>query len=59
MNRKLIIGGEEADTPYNMRTTKFILDAFRIEAFQKGKSINELVNKALLPLAKKYKAKQQ
>ena len=57
MIKKLIIGGEEATIPYNLRTTEFILDAFRREAFLKNTSINVLVNKLMYAKAIKLNEK--
>jgi hypothetical protein len=54
MNKKLMIGGEVADTPYNLRTTEFILYEFMKEATRRGISANVLINKTLLPMASRY-----
>ena len=55
MNRKIFIGGQELDTPYNLRTTEFILNQFMQEATRRGISANVLINKTLLPMASRYK----
>lgn len=58
MQKKLLIGGEEADNSYNLRTTKFILSEFFMEANKRGVSANVLINKTLLPIASRYKARR-
>lgn len=57
--RKILIGEEELDTPYNLRTTNFIMVKFMEEAIRKNESVNMLFNKALLPIAKKIELKSK
>lgn len=55
--KKITIGGQELDTPYNFRTTYFILSSFMEEAVNKNTSVNILFNQTLLPKAKKLNEK--
>lgn len=57
MNPKLKIDGKTADRQYNLRTTDYIIEAFAEEATSRGVSVNVLINKTLLPAAKKFKTK--
>jgi hypothetical protein len=59
MNKKIKIGGEDIDTSFNFRTTKFILSSFMEEAVNKNTSVNLLFNQTLLPKAKKLKEKNK
>lgn len=57
MQKKLTIGGQVADTAYNLRTTDFILSTFMEEAIEKNTSVNVLFNKTLFSKAKQLKSK--
>ena len=57
--QKLLVGGEELDTPYNFRTTDFILSSFMEEAISKNTSVNLLFNQTLLPKARQLKLKNK
>jgi hypothetical protein len=57
-NKKILIGGEELDTPYNLRTTNFILSTFMSHASDKGTSASLLMNKALFSAANKIKSRK-
>jgi len=61
MNKKLMVGDQQANKTYLLRTTEFILEAFSEEATKRGKgsSVNILINQTLLPKAKKLKEKNK
>lgn len=56
-----MVGEQEANKTYLLRTTEFILSAFAKEATRKGKgsSVNILMNQTLLPKAKKLEEKNK
>lgn len=56
MNKKLTVGGEEADVQYPLRTTRGIMDTL-IDKSGQSKSVNVLINKILLSWKKKQKSK--
>jgi len=58
MNNRLVIGGEDADTVYNLRTTESILLTLREEAHRKKISINLLINKIIYPATRKIKERE-
>lgn len=51
--KKLTVGGEVADTQYNLRTTQGIMDSLIEKAGQK-ESVNVLINKILFSWKKKF-----